>query len=284
MQRFTLMLILTLPLAAGCSTFLGSGNTTRTGQSSSLVDYLYPNGEIPAEPDATLPVLDLPLRVGIAFVPSRGPSGYPGRSGFSASEKELLLERVAEAFRDREYVSSIETIPEQYLKSARGVVGMQQVAAMHGIDVMALVSYDQLTFASERDSALLYWTVVGTALIKGNSNEVHTLIDTAVFDVESGKLLFRAPGVHSDQRNSTLFDRARDQRELQSESIAAANADMITNLDAELGSFEDRVRQGEEVAAVNWTNGGGGSTGIIFLLFLLAIGLCALSRKSPHER
>ena len=30
--------------------------------------------------------------------------------------------------------------------------------------------------------------------------------------------------------------------------------------------------------------GGSGSTGVIFLLFLLAIGLCALSRKSPHER
>ena len=278
MRRVTFMLMLILPLAAGCSTFLGSGKTTRTGESSSLVDYLYPNGEIPAEADGTLPVLDLPLRVGIAFVPGRG------YGEFSASEKELLLERVAQAFRDHEYVRSIETIPEPYMRSARGVVGMQQVAAMHGIDVMALVSYDQLTFASERDSALLYWTIVGSALIKGNSNEVHTLIDTAVFDVKSAKLLFRAPGVHSEQRNSTLFDRARDQRKLQSESIAAANADMITNLDAELGAFEERVREGEAVAAVNWEDGGGGSTGIIFLLFLLALGLCALARKSPHER
>ena len=278
MRRATLMLILTLPLAGGCSTLFGGGETTRTGESSSLVDYLYPNGEIPAEADPTLPVLDLPLRVGIAFVPGRG------QSEFSASEKELLLEQVAGAFRGRDYVRSIETIPEQYLRTARGVVGMQQVAAMHGIDVMALVSYDQITFASERDSALLYWTIVGTALIKGNSNEVHTLIDTAVFDVTSAKLLFRAPGVHSQQRNSTLFDRAREQRELQSESIAAANADMIANLDAELGNFEERVREGEAVAAVNWENGGGGSTAIIFLLFLLAIGLCALARKSPNER
>jgi hypothetical protein len=29
---------------------------------------------------------------------------------------------------------------------------------MHDVDVMALVSYDQLSISGERDSAILYWT------------------------------------------------------------------------------------------------------------------------------
>ena len=253
--------------SSGCSSLLtGSQEQVREGSSTSLVDYLYPNGQVPPEPGDTLPTLSLPLSVGIAFVPSKA------RTDLGEAEKQALLDAVAAGFRDRHYVHSIQTIPDQYLRSARGIVGMQQVAALYGVDVMALVSYDQLAFSGERDSALLYWTIVGTAVVKGNTNEVQTLIDTAVFDVGTATLLFRAPGVHRQQRNATLFDSARDLRHLRQDSFAAANGDMISNLDVELGRFEERVKAGDAVQ-VAWTDGGGGALGVWLLLALAATGL-----------
>ena len=266
-SRFAPLLLAVL--LAGCtSLWMGPGyEQARQGSSSSLVDYLYPDGQIPPGLATQMPHLELPANVGIAFVPSAG------REDLTAAEKQGLLQQVAVAFKDREYINSIVTIPDQYLRSARGLVGMQQTASLHGVDIMALVSYDQVTFSTERDSAILYWTIIGAVTVKGNSNEVQTMIDTAVFDVETGKLLFRAPGTHRDQRNTTLMDNESDQRALRSASFVAATGDMITNLDAELTEFRTAVHEGQR-AQVEWREGqGGGAIDWPLLLFLAGAGL-----------
>lgn len=267
MSKRLMLITLCLPLIAGCSSLLfGAGyEKTRQGASSSLVDFLYPDGQVPPPVEERMPYLDLPLRVGIAFVPSKS------REDISATEKQKLMEHVADAFRDREYVQTIDAIPETYMRSARGVHGMQQVAALYDVDVMALVSYDQMSFSGERDSAIMYWTIVGALMFKGNTNEVHTMVDTAVFDVQTAKLLFRAPGMHNQQRNATLIDNKRDLRKLREQGFVAATDDMIVNLDAELGTFQAAVERGE-VAQVAWREGyGGGSlTWPLFLALLMA--------------
>ena len=56
-------------LLSGCSTLWDWSGGHRNGTSSSLVDYLYPDGEVPPDVQDTIPYLELPLRVGIAFVP-----------------------------------------------------------------------------------------------------------------------------------------------------------------------------------------------------------------------
>jgi hypothetical protein len=45
------------------------GSSKREGVSSSLVDYLYPDGEEPPGRAVNVPNLELPLKVGLAFVP-----------------------------------------------------------------------------------------------------------------------------------------------------------------------------------------------------------------------
>lgn len=271
------VLVLCLSMLAGCTTFwLGGGyEKIREGSSSSLVDFLYPDGTIPPETGDDLPYLQLPVRVGIAFVPSNN------REDVSAVEKAELLERVATAFRDRDYVRSIETIPDTYLRSARGVQGMRQVAALHDVDVMALVSYDQISFSSERDSALLYWTIVGALAVKGNNNEVQTMIDTAVFDVTTARLLFRAPGTSTDQRNATLVDNARDLRRLRSAGFLAATDDMILNLEEELTGFRAAIERGER-ATYAWDGGYGG--GSLSWQFLMLMALLVLGHKARRWR
>jgi rhombotail lipoprotein len=274
-----LISFLLLTLISGCaSLWRGAGyEKTREGASSSLVDYLYPDGEVPPAVDEQLPYLNLPIRVGIAFVPS------PRSEDISAAEKQDLLERVADAFRDRDYVQSIEAIPDTYMRSARGLHGMKQVAALYGVDVMALVSYDQISFSSERDRALLYWTVIGALVVKGNTNEVQTMIDTAVFDVSTTKLLFRAPGTHNGQRNTTLMENKRELRKLRSVGFVAATGDMIGNLDAELESFREDVESGLR-AEVAWRpgSGGGGNVGwqLVVLLVLVVVSIKASRWRS----
>jgi rhombotail lipoprotein len=278
MSKRLLPVALLLPALSACSSLwlaTGAGNT-REGASSSLVDYLYPNGEIPPADSEQLPSLSLPLRVGIAFVPS------PYQNELPAAEKQELLEKVADAFRDRPYVQTIDAIPDTYLQSARGVTGMKQVAALYGVDVMALVSYDQISFTDEKKSALLYWTIIGAVTVKGSTNEVQTLIDTAVFDVKTSRLLFRAPGTHRSQENSTLIDLGKDLPKLRSAGFEAATDDMIVNLDTELDGFREAVAQGER-AEVKWRegSGGGGSLALPLLALLL---LVALHREWQRRR
>lgn len=272
MSKRILIAALLLPILSGCSSLWMGGNyeKTRHGTSSSLVNYLYPNGAVPPEVGQGLPQLTLPLRVGIAFVPSNN------RDDISATDKQALLEQVASAFRDRPYVQSIEAIPDIYMRSARGVQGMQQVAAMYDVDVMALVSYDQISFSAERDSAILYWTVVGALVVKGNSNEVQTMVDTAVFDPKTSKLLFRAPGTDHDQENATFMDTGRELRKLRGRGFVDATNDMIVNLDAALDGFREAIENGER-ANVEWREGssGGGSLGLPLLALLL---LAAITR------
>jgi rhombotail lipoprotein len=278
MSKRLLPVALLLPALSACSSLwlaTGAGNT-REGASSSLVDYLYPNGEIPPAVSEQVPSLSLPLRVGIAFVPS------PYQNELPAAEKQELLEKVADAFRDRPYVQTIDAIPDTYMQSARGVTGMKQVAGLYGVDVMALVSYDQISFTDEKKSALLYWTIIGAVTVKGSTNEVQTLIDTAVFDVKTSRLLFRAPGTHRSQENSTLIDLGKDLPKLRSAGFEAATDDMIVNLDTELDGFREAVAQGER-AEVKWREGSGGGGSLTLSLLALLL-LVAFYREWQQRR
>lgn len=273
MKHRYLVLLPAIFLAGCTSLWMGPGyEQTREGASSSLVDYLYPDGEIPPGIPDQLPQISLPATVGIAFVPTYG------RQDITAKEKQDLLEQVADGFRDRDYVQSIVAIPDQYLRSTKGVQGMKQVASLYGVDIMALVSYDQVSFSGERDSAILYWTIIGALVVKGNTNEVQTMIDTAVFDVDTGKLLFRAPGTHRDQLNSTLMDSESDLRKLRSASFVSATDDMIVNLDTELAGFREAI-EGGTVAQVQWREGHGGGAISWPLLLLLTGGLLLRRRR-----
>lgn len=255
-------------LLTGCSTMWNWGGGARSGASSSLVDYLYPDGEKPPDVEQTIPYLELPLRVGIGFVP-----GQAGYGTISEATKMQLLAKVKAEFIDREYISHIEVIPDTYLRSSRGVIGMQQVARLYDVDIMALVSYDQVAVSEENPAGLLYWTIVGAYLIKATSNEVQTFVDTAVFDVDTAKLLFRAPGTHTMSGRSTLVEAGEVVRKVKDESFTAAMEQMTGNLAVELDRFQERVKENPNVANTQWRPGsGGGAFGWLTLVLLALIG------------
>jgi rhombotail lipoprotein len=268
MNKFAkvVMLVTGSLLLGGCSYLMGTGLAPRGGVSSSLVDYLYPDGQEPPAVYDTIPQLNVPLRVGVAFVPNRYGGSY-----LSEATKMTLLEDVRQAFAGREYIQRIEIVPETYMRSSTGVQGMQQVARLYGVDVMALVSYDQVSTLEDNSASFLYWTIVGAYFVKGTENETQTFVDTAVFDVKTARLLFRAPGINRERKHTTAVEVGETQRKVSEASFKAAVAHMNTNLASELERFRERIKEDPQVAEVTYAEGwGGGSVGWLWLLILIA--------------
>ncbi len=273
MSKLKLLIVLVAAiLLVACTTAwhgLG-GNSARSGVSSSLVDYLYPRGEEPPPFDETVPQLNLPLRVGLAFVPSSSRN----TEGLSEAHKQILLNRVKTAFKDREFIKSISIIPDTYLRSARGFKSIDQIARIYGLDSIALVSYDQVSHTEDTKASILYWTIVGAYFIKGSVNDVQTFVDTSVFDVKTHKLLFRAPGVHESRGADTLVNTIEETRKRRAEGFDKAMEDMTQNLTDEMNVFVERIKT-EKVATVVHRpgySGGGGALAWLSLLSLMLIG------------
>ena len=258
-------------LLGGCFSTRGPRQTER---SSSVVSYLYPDQANPLPP-TSIPVLRLPLRVGIAFV--------PGKSDISEQQKTVLLERVAAEFKGRDYIQSIELVPSTYLRAAGGFANLNQVRALLGVDVIALVAYDQVQFTSNNLLSLSYWTIVGAYIFSGNKNDTQTLMEAAVYDIPSRHLLFRAPGA---SRVEAGVAAAYVQQRLRADSTAGFNAattELIANLKLQLESFRERVKNAPGEVRIEHRPGytGGGSLGAGFASIL---GLLLLARACARHR
>lgn len=256
-----LLLGLALLTAVGCA-------TTQSRQTTSIVDYLYPDAKEPVV-EQGIPVLNLPMRVGVAFVPEA--HGF-GSAVLSEARKRQLLEEVAGHFRDRDFVHAIEIIPSAYLRPKGGFQNLDQLRTMHGVDVVALVSYDQAQFTDEGLSSLAYWTLIGAYLVRGEKNSTHTMVDAVIIDIPSRKMLFRAPGTSFVAGSATPVNLSEQLRLDAGRGFEAAVADMIVNLDQELVVFQDRVRSNPEEYRVERApdyQGGGGSLGLLDSLLLL---------------
>jgi rhombotail lipoprotein len=276
--------VLTTQALCGCAWFDRIGCEPRchtaTRSSSSVVDFLYPNASsndgqtLPRED--MVPQLRLPLRVGLAFLPPRN-----GLVALDAAHQDQLLERIRQHFSSRRFVSEIVIIPDYYLTRAGGFEGLLGVQRLYGIDLMALVSYDQAFHADENAWSLGYLTIVGAFVLKGDRHDISTLVDLAVVDPASRSLVLRAGGVDVRHGNTTFIDAERETREAGVQSFSTATDQMIEHFDTALTRFESDVRAGKaNVRIVNSSNdtnrshGGGGALGwtwVTLLSLLVAI-------------
>jgi rhombotail lipoprotein len=280
LSKTTISLLSLTLLFAGCTSFwqATTGNTRR-GVSSSLVEYLYPSGEEPPPFNESVPQLNVPLRVGLAFVPSTNQEGVPV---LSESTKSELLQNVRSQFLDRDYIAEIEIVPETYMRTGQGFTSLQQVSRIYNLDVMALVSYDQVVSTEDTTASFLYWTIIGAYVIEGSKNEVQTFVDTAVFDISTRRLLFRAPGSDTYTSKSTLVGAAEELRETRTASFSQAMNDMSGNLSIELDKFEIRIKEDPTVAQVTPREGYGGGA-FSFYLILVAAGVIMRRRRKSNR-
>ena len=231
-------LALALLMALGCNT---PQTTTRR---SSLMDYLYPKQQNAPVPNPAGARLKLPLKLGIAFVPG-GSSSWRVQNLMAPGQEKPLLDVVKQSFKDKPWVADIKLVPSSYLRSGGGFENMDQVARMYGVDVMALVSVDQIQYTDPRWYSFTYLSVVGAYVLPGDANDTRTLIDAAVYDVASHTFLLRAPGQSQMKGSSTWAHREVQLREHSAKGLQLAMTDLAKNLDAEVASFKAEIASGD---------------------------------------
>ena len=110
------------------STLVVAGCAAQARYYSSAVDYLYPGKAEPVD-SPEIPVMSLPMRVGIAFVPDirserqrtfwqemgQGRPPRPGENVLTENQKYALMREVSDQFLEYPYIGSIEVIPAAYL-------------------------------------------------------------------------------------------------------------------------------------------------------------------------
>ncbi len=232
---------------------------------SNALEYLYPEGKPHATPARSVQ-LKVPVRVGLAFAPSARTYADP----FTEVQKQHLLTRIAEAFRGKDFIASLEVLPSTYVTQGGSFQELDRLASAFGLDLMALISYDQRQFTETTNASLTYLTVVGAFAIQGEKNETHTLMDTVVYDIPSRALLFRSAGESSLKARSTPVTVDRAMRRESEESFERATDDLIGNLETALQAFREQVKSGTirgegtpAVEIVRATGGGGGGAGTL---------------------
>lgn len=256
---------------AGCASMFSHPAARQTG---SIVEYLYPNSNDAPAMQPTVTQLRPPVRVGIAFVPGSGRTELP------EAEKARLLERIRDAFSQYQYIGHIEIIPTGYLRPRGGFDNLDMVARMFNVEVVTLVSYDQIRFDDPNRLAVLYWTIVGAYLVNGDQYDVQTMLDAAVIDVKSRKLLFRAPGTSQVKGSATMANFGERSRAAQTDGFRLAVDQLIPRLQSELHSFKERIKSDPAYRVVNKDGyrGGGGlgwaDAAIAIWLLLMARWTC----------
>jgi rhombotail lipoprotein len=267
----------------GCAAFqhlmCAPNCSTETRHSSSLVEFLYPNGATPPAENA-IPQLRVPLRVGLSFLPE----SEKHDSALTAAQKDELMERIRTRFKDRKFVTEIVVIPDYYLKAAHGFAGLKGVQRLYNVDLMALVSYDQVAHSDDNQWSLGYLTIVGAYVLKGSRHDTTTLVDLAVVDPATLSLVLRAGGTDTRHGNTTLIEQEREARAASADGFATATGQMIENFDRALTAFETDVRAGKANVRIAQRNGptssnNGGGGAFDWAALLVRMSLIAASSK-----
>jgi len=279
----TIVAAAAVALVAGCAMFGVSHH-----RATSVMQYLYPKQSEHVD-TPTVPVLSLPLKVGIAFVPdeqseTRGNIYIPTENAqFSEKQKMALMKEVGDNFKKLPFVQSIESIPSAYVTPRGSFANLDQLRSMFGVDEIVLLSYDQVQFTDEGMLSMTYWTVVGAYVIQGEKNDTKTMMDAVVYDIASRKLLFRAPGISQIKASATpvnLSEQLRTDSEL---GFNQAATNLVSNLQEQLNLFKERVKSSPEEFKVVAKPGykGAASVGGLDLILVAGMGAFLLwSRKA----
>lgn len=274
-----------LVLLAGCGGTFKPAHTT-----NSALDFLYPGGMNVAMPPSQV-TLKLPLRVGLAFAPNRSHLPDPITEG----QKQVLLTRVADAFKEHKAIGNLQVVPAAYLQPNGSFGNLEQLRASLGLDLMVLLSYDQAQFTERTRASWTYLTIIGPMLIQGEKNDTRTVVDAVVYDIPSRALLFRAAGESTVKGRSSPLNVQNKRRKFAANGFGKATDSLITNLTASLNRFEEQARngtvqgpgtpaiamynpQGERITSSGGGGWGGGAISY-FALFPLAMVILALLWK-----
>ena len=235
MRKVKCLLSLALLVAiGGCASL---DNTTRQRQVASVLTYLFPGSEAAPSTSDSVAVIRVPFRIGIAFVPDSTDPQFR----LPESDRLKLAGQVRDAFSSYPFVSEIEAVPSMYLEPAGGFANLDRIAALLKLDVVALVSFDQVQNAGATGWSFLYWTGIGAYVIDGDQYDILTSVETTVFDIKSRRLLMRAGGVSNIKGAATMVGFSERAREARTRGFDEAVREMISKLHSEVKGFRERA-------------------------------------------
>lgn len=234
MSRFPTLFATIILLLGGCASMEQS---SRQRQVASVLSYLYPEtGNVPTAPESTAE-LHVPFRIGVAFVPDNTPPQFR----LPESDRLKLSEKVRAAFTGYPFVREIVAVPSVYLEAGGGFSNLDRIARLLKLDVIALISFDQVQNAGATGSSLLYWTGIGAYVVQGDQYDILTAVETSVFDIKSRRLLLRAGGVSNIRGSATMVGFSELAREARTRGFDEAMTEMIGKLQAEVKTFREQA-------------------------------------------
>ena len=245
MRRLTVFIaVCAVALAvAGCA---GMSKESRQRQQASMLSYLFPGSSEPPAASEAVAVINVPFKIGVAFVPDNADPQFR----LSEADRLNLAGQVRNAFSKYPFIRDIEAVPSIYLESGGGFANIDRIAALLRLDAIALVSYDQVQHADASALSLLYWTGIGAYIVPGDRYDVLTVVETAVFDIKSRRLLMRAAGTSNVKGSATLVGFSGQSREARLKSFEEAVGQMIGNLHGEVKTFRERAPKDPKVKLV----------------------------------
>lgn len=228
-------ILLAAAIVSGCGSLTMMKESRQT---ASLVDYLY-SGQQPVEKpqQASITELNVPLRIGIAFVPG----AHDPKLGISDVQRIRWTTQVKEAFEKYPFVGELVVVPTAYLRSGGGFDNLRQLSASFNLDVIALLSYDQVQYSESNSWSYTYIYIVPAFVIPGDEYEIHTTLEATVYDIRTRKLLFRAPGTSIVKGSSTMVNFSGRSRQARAEGFDSALKHLNQNVDIALQEFRKRA-------------------------------------------
>lgn len=209
----------------------------RQRQVASVLEYLFSDSNhVPTSSDAVAE-LRVPFRIGIAFVPDNANPQFR----LPESDRQKLATKVRDAFVNYPFAKEIIPVSSVYLEPGGGFANLDQVAALLNLDVIALISFDQVQNAGATGSSFLYWTGVGAYMINGDQYDILTAVETSVFDIKSRRLLIRAGGISNLKGTATMVGFSEQAREARTRGFEEAVNEMIGKLHSEVKTFRERA-------------------------------------------
>lgn len=234
---------LSLMMLSACASL---DNSTKQRQVASVLAYLFPGSDkVPAISTAVAEI-KVPFRIGVAFVPDNAAPQFR----LPENDRMKLAGQVRDAFSKYPFVSEIVPVPSMYLESGGGFDNLDRVAALLQLDVVALISFDQVQNAGATGWSFLYWTGIGAYMIDGDQYDILTSVETAVFDVKSRRLLMRAGGISNQKGTATMVGFSEQARAARSRGFGDAVGEMIGRLHDEVKNFRERAPKDPNIRLV----------------------------------
>jgi len=242
-KRAGLVVSLVLVALGGCASL---DATTKQRQVASVLTYLFPGTEqVPPTPTAVAEI-KVPFRIGVAFVPDTADPKFR----LPETDRMMLAAQVSESFSKYPFIREVMPVPSIYLEPGGGFANLDRVSALLNLDVVALISFDQVQNTGANGWSFLYWTGIGAYMINGDQYDILTSVETAVFDIKSRRLLMRAGGMSTQKGSATLVGLSEQARAARSQSFGEAVTQMIAKLHDEVKAFRQRAPQDPNIKLI----------------------------------